>query len=216
MRASFIAISMVAAACSGSDEDESGIDPAECFVGDPALAPEVELIQRSVDGQMAPLTDGGDVDLILPPQGGKVFLVGVRARNVDICNVRLSSAIRDHCTGRVVGRDGRPIFLVKGADGWAVPRQPHELSDYANVPACPSFGTERDVNDEPYDLELSFTDGRGRETVITSTVVPVCAEPGVAGQCECECDKDFRLGAACEPDPEPRPPAGTCPGGTSP
>jgi len=165
---------------------------------------------------MAPLVDGGEVSLILPPQGGKVFLVGVRARNLDVCNVRLASAIRDHCTGRIVGRDGRPIFMVKGADGWAVPRQPHELSDYANVPACPSFGTERDVDGEPYDLELSLIDGRGREILINSTVVPVCAEPGVAGQCECECDKDYRLGAACEPDALPKPPAGTCPGGTNP
>ena len=131
--------------CAGGD-DEAAQDEARCYVGDPAAAPEVELIYRNIDGTMGTLDESGRVPMILPPQGGKVFLVGVRARNIDICGVRLHAALRDQCSGRIVGAERRPIFLGADGTGWAVPRQPHELSDYANVPACPSFGTDRDVD----------------------------------------------------------------------
>jgi hypothetical protein len=212
MRALLLLTCIAATACAGTIEsDDQALDPADCFVGDPDLEPEVQLIYRTVEGAWAPLAEGGEVPLILPPQGGKVFMVGVRARNLDICGVRQVAGLRDQCTGRIVGSERRPVFLVKDAEGWAVPRQPHELSDYSNVPACPSFGTDRDVDGEPYELELQLIDGRGRQVTLHTTVVPVCGEAQHAAQCECECDSDFILGQACAAEDGPKPPPGTCP-----
>lgn len=219
----YLGAAALASSCARAElTDEQSQERADCFVGDPNAPLEVEPIYRTVAGEMAPLADGGDVPLILPPQGGKVFLVGVRARNLDVCSVRISAAVIDDCGGRVVARDGRPVFLVPDADGWAVPRQPHELSDYANVPACPSFGTDRDVNGEKYRLVLSIVDGGGRTVDLERQVVPICAEPQFAAQCECECDRSYILGRACEPEavatpPPPVDPWASCPnvdGGT--
>jgi hypothetical protein len=215
MRALLLLTCIAAGACAGTIEsDDQALDPADCFVGDPDLEPEVQLIYRTVEGAYAPLEEMGQVPMILPPQGGKVFLVGVRARNLDICGVQLVAGFRDHCSGRIVGSERRPVFLVKDAEGWAVPRQPHELSDYSNVPACPSFGTDRDVDGEPYELELQLTDGRQRSVILTRDVVPVCGEAQHAAQCECECDADYILGQGCPVETGPRPAPGTCPAGT--
>ncbi len=208
---------LVLVASCGGDEPATDMMPStplDCFIGDRGAAPELQLVYRTVDGQMAPFVDGADIPLILPPQGGKVFLIGVRARNVDGCGLRISASMRDACTGRILGRDGRPIFLTADAEGWGIPRQPRELSDYANVPACPSFAALRDVDNEPYQVELSITDRDGRTAAVTTTVVPVCAEAQFFDQCTCECDADYILGGGCALPPDGDDPPGTCPAET--
>jgi hypothetical protein len=192
-------------------------DPTCTFIGDPDLPLEIQVIYRAADGSSRLLVDGGTIDLVTPDQGGKVALPGVRARNVDTCSVALNAALRDPCNNRVIALEQRPVNLVAGDDGWAVPKQPGELSDYANVPACPTAAATRDVDDEPFVLEVRLTDGRGRIAMQTMTVTPVCAEADSAEACRCECDVDYLL--ACEPE-EPCPcevdldggVAGTCPG----
>lgn len=186
------------------DHGETGPDdpvrPAECLIGDPDAAPELELVYRTVDGTLASLERGGRVPLILPPQGGKVLLVGIRARNVDGCGLRITAALRDPCTGRVLGLDRRPVFLVDDGSGWAVPRQVAQLSDYANIPACPNFATERDVDEQELVLEVEIEDIAGRTARAETRLTPYCGEAQHLAQCACECDADYVLGRACEPD----------------
>jgi hypothetical protein len=193
-----IVVALAHAAC--GDDDPS----CDEFIGDPDQPLEIELIYRAADGTSKVLVDGGTIDLITPDQGGKVALPGVRARNVDTCSVALNAALRDPCNNRVIALEQRPINLVASGDddGWAVPAQPGELSDYANVPACPTAAPTRDVDGEPFLLEVRLTDGRGRIATRTMTVTPVCAEADEAQACRCECDLDYLL--ACEPE-EPCP-----------
>jgi hypothetical protein len=193
---------LAAAACGSDAAVDAGPDARVCLVGDAEAEPEIELVYRTIDGEMAPLVDGQEAPLILPPQGGKVFIVGVKARNVDVCGARLAGALRDPCNGRVVGLERRNVFLVPGDGGWAIPRQPRELSDYANIPVCPNFVSDLDADRAEMTLEITLTDGRGREASARATVRPTCAEPQFAEQCACECDADYRLGDPCPEDGE--------------
>ncbi len=76
----------------GEGEGE-GEAPIECFYGDESAAPEGELVYRTVDEQMATLQDGQEVPMILPPQGGKVILVGARVRNMDLCSLQANGGL---------------------------------------------------------------------------------------------------------------------------
>jgi hypothetical protein len=169
-------------------------------IGDRALDPEIELVFRTADGQLADLVAGGEVPLIQPPQGGKVVLVGVRARNVDGCGLQLTASLRDPCTDRIIGLESRPVNLRAGADGWGEPSQPAELSDYANLAACPSAAAVHDIEGEPYLLRIRVDDGDGREASAEAMIVPVCAEPELVDQCKCECSFDYVLGDPCVPE----------------
>ena len=181
-----------------------GDDDPECvLIGDSDQALEIELIYRAADGTSRPLMDGGSIDLITPPQGGKVVLPGIRARNVFACSVTLNASLRDPCNNRIIALEQRPVNLVAAGDGWAVPAQPAELSDYANVPACPTAAASRDVDDEPFLLAVRFVDGRDRVAEREITITPICAEAVSEAACRCECDHDYLL--PCDAD------AGACP-----
>ena len=196
----------------------------ECFVGERGAAPEMELAYRTVDGDVAVLADGGEVPLILPPQGGKVILVGFRARNVDLCDLAVRASVHDTCTatdgndGRVVGLEGRPVTLIEGDDGWGVPEDPHTLNNWANIPLCPNNAFTRDIDGQPYLLRVRMIErSSGRATTSSATITPVCAEPEALAECDCTCDADYFLGAACgdagpgSDDDVNDPPPGACP-----
>ena len=206
------------AAC---DEGEGGPDAGvDCFVGDESLGPELQLIYRTIDGTYLDLADDEEVPLILPPQGGQVILIGARLRNVNICGMQMSALLRDTCTNRILGREGRPIHLEKNADGWAVPIQPDALDNYVNINACPNLASSRDIDQEPYQVELRAVNGNvdlGLQAQVR--VLPVCAEASNVS-CECQCDGDYVLGRddcfnadagsdLWRPDPDTAP--GTCP-----
>jgi hypothetical protein len=190
------------------------------ILGDPDAEAELELVYRTVDGRIAVLEDGGDVPMILPPQGGKVMLIGVRARNVTQ-QLQINAGIRDFCTERFIHREGRSVRLVEGTpllaplgglpeagapgprerpiDVWGYPEFSADLLNYANIPVCPTFTSLRDGDDQPYALELRATEQRrpgeerARSHVLTATIVPVCAQPEIEEDCRCECDADFVL-----------------------
>jgi hypothetical protein len=167
--------------------------PDDCPVGDPSQPITIQLVQWS-QGQAVDLVDGGRIDLVFPPQGGYVVLPSVRATNVDGCTVQLSASLRDTETNRILGLEQRPINLAMRPDGTAGPKQEAELSDYANVAACPNAALERDMDGTSYRLNVRITNGsRMAEQAIM--VTPDCL--GVA-DCECMCDADYVLGDDCE------------------
>lgn len=199
-------------------EPDAGVD---CFVGDPDQAPEMQLVYRTALGEMADLMEGANVPLIVPPQGGMVVIIGARMRNVNICGMQMSALLRDTCTDRILGREGRPIFLERSADGWAVPIEPSRLDNYVNINACPNLVSSRDLDEEPYRVELRAVN-LAAELEMTSqmSITAVCGEPNAERLCECQCDADYVLGrddcyaidagtALWQPDPDV--PPGTCP-----
>jgi hypothetical protein len=168
-----------------------------CFVGDPNLPAEIQPIFRDVNNEMQPMTAGGSVPLILPPQGGKVMVVGVRARNLDGCPLDISASIRDTCSNAIIALERRPITLNPSGDGWLDPLKPAELENYSNLPACPRANLERDVHAEPYQLTIRVEDKDGRMAETSIEIVPTCAEPEFMDQCLCECRSDYTLGDEC-------------------
>ena len=213
----------IALALSGCEppEPEPDAGPQDCFVGDPEQAPELQLVYRTAEGDLADLVEGAEVPLIVPPQGGMVVAIGARLRNVNICGLQMSALLRDTCTDRILGREGRPIHLEKSAEGWALPIAPSRLDNYVNINACPNLVSSRDLDQEPYQLELRAVN-LNTDLSMTSqlTLTTVCGEPDAERLCECQCDADYVLGrddcyaadagaALWRPDPDV--PPGTCP-----
>jgi hypothetical protein len=181
-------------ALSGCSDDAP---PDDCPVGDPSQPIAIQLVQWS-QGQAVDLVDGGQIGLIYPPQGGYVVLPSVRASNVDGCVVQLSASLRDTETNRILGLEQRPINLAARGDGTAGPAQEAELSDYANVSACPNAALERDMDGTSYRLNVRITDRTGRMAEQAIMVTPDCL--GVA-DCACLCDADYVLGDSCDGEP---------------
>jgi hypothetical protein len=188
-------------------DDAQGDDMARasvartCFVGDPALGPELEVVYRTATGEQLVAQPMGHLPLIEPPQGGKVMFIGVRARNVDGCGATLTTALVEPGSGSVVSLERRPVFLDPQPDGWLHPRLPAEMSNYSNLPACPRANLARSIASQPYDLKVVFTDVAGRSAERVLPIVPTCGEPERYAACECECAKDYVLGGVCsQPD----------------
>lgn len=208
MRTALLVAGMLPAlsACTSGGDDPP---PAKrCFVGDESELPEIELVYRDAEGRMQPLEPNGRVPLILPPQGGKVMFVGVRARNLDGCPITLSTSLRDICGDAVIALERRPVQLEPTGDGWLAPLQPTELSNYSNLPACPRANINRDIHDQPYLLTVRAEDKDGRMAEASLEITPFCAEAELLESCECECRADYKLGNDCAGE---RPDAGeTC------
>lgn len=205
MRAAlFLLASSLLAGCSGDDDGDS------CFIGSRDAPVELEIVVRGADGAILPAGEGAEVPILKPPQGGKVVFVGARARNLDGCGVQARGALIDDCTNRPAFVVSQPVNLSAGADGWGVPRSPADISDWVNLSACPYANATRDVEGEPYQIELTVTDKGGRTATRRVRVVPVCAEPDLEQECKCECDHDYQLGEACTPEPDGGPPPGQC------
>lgn len=221
---SFVGLSTAScdAAGDGPAEGEGEGEEPDCIIGDPDAAAEIALVMRTVEETTVDLIDGGEVPLILPPQGGKVTLIGVRAKNIT-CRALMNAGLFDECANTFIGRDARPIELEASAanDGFGMPVFPATLQNYANIPVCPTFASRRDGDDQPYRLELRLTESRRkgesapRTHVLSAVVTPVCAEPGILEDCRCECDASFVLDV---PQEEQCPtihdddlPAGECP-----
>lgn len=170
-----------------------------CFVGDDSLPVEIEPLFRNADGEIEMLEDGDILPLITPPQGGKVAFIGVRARNIDGCPLRIDTALFDPETEEVVSLERRPIRLKPTMDGWLLPLLPNSIANYSNLPACPRAGLAHDIHGEPYRLEIVVTDKKNRTAAAELDVIPTCAEPAFYERCRCECRADYELGQVCEP-----------------
>lgn len=211
-----VCVAMLASVCSCMDpppvDDDAGVDDAgleptsDCgFVGTPGEAPVLELLFQDEQHTLQVLVDGGDVPAILPPQLGKVLLIGVRAKNINTCDLAVTAGVFDDCTSppQLLGREGRPLQLVENpATGFAEPRDPDTLNHLANIPVCPNFRGERDVDGELVRVQFILTDGDGVEHDLQAHVRPFCVDnpndPNAVADCECECDAEYSFERACE------------------
>jgi hypothetical protein len=188
------------AGCSSSHSTPSTPDAADDGNADfdaPSTGPEIEITYRSRDGMMVTCAPDAPVPLTLPPQGGFVLLVGLRAKRVELPDVMITASIRDPIDNQLLSVEQRPVQLVLGADGWAAPDQPADLFNWANLPACPLSSATRDLFDQPYLLRLAIEDAAGATAEAKLTIVPAC-EAGVAGDlCRCQCKHGYVLGDPC-------------------
>ena len=191
---------IVAIGCSpsGGDRPDAGGEASGCttgFVGDPNadIALDVTATDESAENV---LREGDPLPLVFPPQGGRVAFVGVRAKNIDPCNVQLSGALRDESTMQV-RLDARTVNLAPQSDGTAGTGPPSQISTYSNIPACPNQWASKDLFGQAFALEVSVTDRRGRKATKTLHVVPTCNGDA---ECLCICRHGYKLGDSCAID----------------
>lgn len=204
---SLLCVSALLSAC---PEDQPEVEEG-CFTGDKNALPELVIVHKTLTGTIAVTLANGPVPLIEPPQGGRVMFFAARARNMNGCPIKLTSALRDQCTGRVLGLEARDVVLKPNAEGWLEPEYPEELANYSNLAACPKANADRNINDEPYRLELRLEDSAGRIAEASlDNIRPYCAEPANEAECRCICRGDYVLGECPEPPPDAGVPPGTC------
>jgi hypothetical protein len=168
------------------------------YLGDPAQDPVIELFYYGADELDHPCTAGGPIDIIEPPQGGRVLFVGVRATNIDPCGVQLGGTLRDTTTSQI-RFDSRTINLADEGDGFGRSAS-GDIASYANIPVCHNTWSDKDIFDVPFRLEVELRDRNGKIAQHTLEVVPVCGEqePDKLAQCLCICDGDYVLGDPCD------------------
>ncbi len=183
--------------------------PTECgvpYLGDLDAPIALEVRALKADGSDVPLTEGSELALVFPPQGGRVAFVGVRAKNLDPCAVQLLGALRDP-RSKQVRVDARTVNLIRTADGYGVSGTGNTdvtsdvaIAAYSNVPICPNQWSDESVFEAEYEVEVRVTDRAGKKAGATVRVRPRCAEPAREAQCKCLCKKGYVLGEACGED----------------
>jgi hypothetical protein len=179
---------LLVAACGNSVSCPTG------FVGDKSLPPEaIAVYTDGTDLTYHDLPDHFALPVEPPPQGGYVMYVGARVKNMNGCGVVFSGRLLDPQTMQEIGFDGRSSNLVLGADGYGYPAA--NLSNVSNVNACPQV-LGKDVQGQPYLLELTVTDKDGRSVKITKDIVPTCmqSDPRVQQHCICTCSANYAPG----------------------
>jgi len=167
------------------------------YVGNPNEPMEVNVVAIGPGYELVPVTDGSDVTLMFPPQGGRVVFAGVRARNLNPCAVRLSGALRDP-SSQQVRLDSRIINLQIAEDGYGQ-SDVTDIFTFANIASCPNQWSDQDLMDVPYELTVSLTDKDDRNVTHVLQVFPRCNEPGQVEACLCQCDSEYVLGMMCYP-----------------
>lgn len=137
---------------------------------------------------LSPVSDGTEILMEPPPQGGFVMYIGARARNVDACGIELTGTLRDPDTLALLGRDGRNTDFVKTPDGWAQ-SDARDNSNEANVNACPAVvGKDRPGGE--FLMEMTVIDREKRTATVSHRVKLACdpaLDPAYAAECACEC-----------------------------
>ena len=199
MRALLLSVLVLGGAC-GDDDDTS------CMPMTPRDPVEMEIIQRQGTAAV-PVNDDDTVDLIFPPQAGRVIIAGAHLKNAPT-NVNVKGWLTDpDAPSEIIGLVINPVTYADApaADGWTYPRQQAEISDYANISACPKQGLPQDVNDQVWTLHIEILDSCGMETLASKTVnvTPVCSEAGMIDQCVWECDQGYDGSICMPPDAGP-------------
>ena len=171
------------------------------FLGDEAGAPDFDMQVLEADQTVAVLNDGDSVPMILPPQGGRVLFVGVRATNVDGCGLQLTGALRDLTTNQV-RVDSRTVNLIDTGDGYGVSGTPNTaastaIASFSNIPVCPNEWSPTNIYGTSYGVEVTIQDREGRTLTKKIKVTPECGEPANVEQCLCICKGGYVLGESC-------------------
>ncbi|KYF82149.1 hypothetical protein BE11_25680 [Sorangium cellulosum] len=189
----FAALLLAAPAC-GDDEPP----PDACklgYLGEEGADIQMEVIALDSSDVARPVSDGDGVDIIMPPQGGRVIFLGVRATNLSACGVKLSGSLRDTESGRVMS-ESRTVNLRPTGDGWGASVDA-DISTFANVGVCPNNWSGRNMFDEDYEIVVQVTDRDGRKVEQVRQVRPACNEPEFEVECRCICKHGYILGEAC-------------------
>jgi hypothetical protein len=192
-----LAAALVAGCSTSSGPTDAG--PACPIVGNPGAPVEMQVTALGADGTSSLVEDGGTVGLIFPPQGGRVIFAGVRATNLDPCEVQLTGVLKDPVNGEL-RLDGRTVNLAPTPDGTWATSTDSDISSFANVPVCPNEWSSTDAYGHPYDLTVSVTDHEGRTASETLGVVLACVEPARLAECLCICKQGYVLGQSCPAD----------------
>jgi hypothetical protein len=195
-RYSALTAALAAAACSSPSRPTE-----QCFLGDAGGAPDFDMQVILADDTVAIIQDGGAIPMLLPPQGGRVLFVGVRATNIDGCALQLTGVLRDLTTQRVT-LESRTINLTPTGDGWgasaaSVASLSAAISSFSNIPVCPNQWSAVDLYGHAYGLEVTILDRERRQLTKQIQVTPECAQPENLGECLCICRAGYVLGQAC-------------------
>ncbi|XXX75505.1 hypothetical protein WMF30_48435 [Sorangium sp. So ce134] len=166
------------------------------YLGEEGAPTQIEVIALDSSDVARPVADGDGVDIIMPPQGGRVLFLGVRATNLNACGVQLTGALRDTESGRVMS-EARTVNLKPTGDGWGASVDV-DISTFANVGVCPNNWSSRDIFDQDYEIEVQVKDREGRTASQIMQVRPACNEPEFEVECRCVCKHGYILGEACE------------------
>ena len=185
--------SLLLTACSGSSTTTDA-PLKRCPFGDASAPAQIEIVHLDESGlTVIDTLPGAEVPLNPPPQGGWILLLGVRATNVDGCQMTLTTSFREPCSDAIVKLDQRPAKLEDLGNGWGRTT----LGSFGNLPLCPQLSSQRNLHDEPYEVTVAVSDLDGKEASKSITITPVC--PAGADRCTCECDRNYVVGGACPP-----------------
>jgi hypothetical protein len=176
-------------------DHDAGEGCAIPFAGDRSKPIEMTLTVLGPDAKSRPLAGGDKVPLIFPPQGGRVIFVGVKARNLDPCEARISGVLRDKSTQQI-RIDARTATLEPTPDGWVTSTDAN-IASFANVPVCPNQWASTDAFDNVFEMSVTLTDRSGRTLNQKIDVTPECAEPAMRAECLCICKWGYKLGEDC-------------------
>ncbi len=183
----FILSAVVTVGCGGDGEPE----PEPCPIGDLSAPAEAELFFLDPNNEVIALTATAEVPLMIPPQGGWIVLVGVRARNLDGCSSTLTTALVDNDNGQILKVDQRQTELEPDGSGWGVSR----ASTVGNLQVCPQLTATRDLHGLPYVISAVVEDADGHKATTQMTITPTC--PPGEPRCQCECARDYNIGDEC-------------------
>lgn len=188
MRLAYCLAAIMLAGCSGPAAEPDAL--MRCPIGDPAAPLEMEVEHIDSNLNIVPTTEGAMVPLHPPPQGGWILLLGVRARNLDGCQLTLTTSFKDPGSSQIIKVDRRPARLMDTGDGWGL----STVSTFGNLPVCPQLTSTRNLYDQPYDVTVEIEDIDGKTASKTMALTPTCPD---APLCRCECDRDYVLGTVC-------------------
>ncbi len=161
-----------------------------------------------VDDLNHPVLEGTVLDIIEPPQGGRVAFVAARVKNIDPCGVNLVGEVKDPISGQVKF-EARNVLLKPDADGFATIRE-GQTADYANIGVCPNGWAAQNVFGNEFELTVRVESDRVAEASFkvalqcTDRTLVGDVAPGVVLEaCLCTCDEDYILGDPCDGTEEP-------------
>lgn len=199
MRLALGALLALSPACVTEEERPPEDEPVGCklgYLGEEGQELQMDVIALDARATSHPVKDGDTIDIIMPPQGGRVLFLGVRATNLSACGVQLSGTLRDPESGRVMS-ETRTINLAPTGDGWGQ-SEDIDISTFANVGVCPNNWAARDIFDQDYEIVVQVKDREGRMAKQARKVRPVCGEKDIEAECRCICKHGYVLGEACE------------------
>lgn len=164
--------------------------------GDSKSEPELFVVGRTLEGAAVELaTDGAEVDLTFPVQGGHVLFIGARVKNLLACRAELAAKLVDPTNGHVAAEERRQVAFTQAAGNGYGASDVADTAELANLPACPDF-LDRDIVGQSWRLELQVTDSAGRTASATRQVVPVCRQSSAQDRaiCTCECRGGYSFG----------------------